>query len=110
MPVNTTSCTENTRNTILNFEEFEMLSKDVPEKLILISSSKSMIWLGALILEYANEIVVIILYEPEMTQSQTLYKYVYYVSQLNCSGLIPVSVNDKNFIIHIKTSTNKAQM
>ena len=42
------------------------MSKDVPEKLILASSLKSMFWLGTFILEYANDIVVIILYEPEM--------------------------------------------
>ena len=42
------------------------MSKDIPERLILVSSSKSMFWLGAFILEYANEIVVIILYDPEM--------------------------------------------
>ena len=42
------------------------MSKDVPEKLILASSLKSMFWLGAFILEYTNDIVVIILYEPEI--------------------------------------------
>ena len=43
-----------------------MMSKDVTKKLILVSSSKSTFWLGAFILEYANEIVIVILYEPEM--------------------------------------------
>ena len=42
------------------------MSKDIPEKLIMASSLKSMFWLCAFIPEYANDIVVIILYEPEM--------------------------------------------
>ena len=43
-----------------------MMSKDVLEKLITISSSKSMFQSGAFISEYANEIVVISSFKPEM--------------------------------------------
>ena len=43
-----------------------MMSKDVPKKLILVSFSKSTFWIGTFILEYANEIIVIKLYEPVM--------------------------------------------
>ena len=43
-----------------------MMSKDVLEKLIMVSSSKSMFQSGAFILEYANEIVVISSFQPEI--------------------------------------------
>ena len=42
------------------------MSKGVLKKLITVSSSKSMFWSGAFILEYANEIVVISSFKPEM--------------------------------------------
>ena len=83
------------------------MSEDVPEKLILALSLKSMFWLGTFIPEYANDIVVIILYEPEMV----LYAITNAIKlvKLN-SSVIPVSVTYKNFFIFMKTSTNKAQI
>ena len=49
-----------------------MMSKDVLEKLIMVSSSKSMFQSGAFILEYANEIVVISLFKPEIVHHTVL--------------------------------------
>ena len=51
------------------------MSKGVLKKLITVSSSKSMFWSGAFILEYANEIVVISSFKPEMAH-YTITNYV----------------------------------